>query len=60
MPVVHIFTFLLAPFASKSVNYARHSEFLNGRKNSEIDDIFIRWERFADFQTYFKDSLCFE
>ena len=29
-------------------------------KNSEIDDIFLRWERFVDFQTYFKDPLCLE
>ena len=40
--VVHIFTLLLAHFASKSVNYSRHSESLNNRKNAEINDIFIR------------------
>ena len=49
---------LLAPFASKLVNYSRHIESLNNQKNSEIDEIFLRWEPFVDFQTYFKDSLC--
>ena len=56
--VVHIFTLLLASFAFNLVNYSRHSESLNIRKNSEIDDIFLRWRRFVDFQTHFKDSLC--
>ena len=58
--VVHIFTLLLAPFASKLVNYSRHSESLNIRKNSEIDDIFLRRQRFVDFQTHYKDCLCLE
>ena len=40
--VVHIFTLLLAPFASELINYPRHSESLNIRKNSDIDDIFLR------------------
>ena len=43
---------------SKLVNYSRHSESLNIRKNSEIDDIFLQLQRFVDFPTYFKDSLC--
>ena len=34
--VGHIFTLLLAPFASKLVNYSRHSETLNFRKNSKL------------------------
>ena len=38
----HIFTFLFAPFASEFVNFLRHSESLNIRKISEIDDIFLR------------------
>ena len=29
-------------------------------KKFEIDDIFLRSQRFVDFQTYFKDSLCLE
>ena len=58
--VVHIFTLLLASFSSNSVNYSRHSGSLNNRKNSEIDDIFLRWEGFVNFQTYFKNSLCLE
>ena len=58
--VAHIFTLHLTPFASKLVNYSRLSESLNNRKNSKIDDIFLRWERFVDFQTYFKDSLRLE
>ena len=33
--------------------------FKNNPKNSEID-IFLRWEWFVVFQTYFKDSLCLE
>ena len=33
---------------------------LNIRKNSEIDDIFLRRHLVVDFQTYFKDSLCLE
>ena len=33
--VAHIFTLLLAPFASKSVHYSRRSETLNFRKNSK-------------------------
>ena len=40
--VAHIFTLLLAPFASKSVNYSRYSESLNSRKISEIGDICLR------------------
>ena len=55
--VVRIVTFLLAPFVSKLVNNLRHGESLNIRKISEIDDIFLRWQRFVGFQTYFKDSL---
>ena len=58
--VVYIFTLLLAPFASKLVNYWRHSESLNIRKNSKIDDIFLRRQLIVDFQTYFKDSQCLE
>ena len=58
--VVHIFTLLLTPFASKLVNYSRHSESLNLQKNSEIDDIFLQRQLIVDFQTYFKDSLCLE
>ena len=42
---------------SKLVNYSRHSESLNIRKNSEIEDIFLWSQRFVDFPTYFKDSL---
>ena len=57
---VHIFTLLLAPFAPKLVKYSRHSESLNIRKNCEIADIFLQWQRFLDFQTYFKDLLCLE
>ena len=47
---------------AKLVNHSRHSEFLNIRKNSEIDDIFlsITGTGFVDFQTYFKDSLYLE
>ena len=37
-----------------------HSESLNIRKNSEIDDIFLRRQQIVNFQTYFKDSLCLE
>ena len=33
---------LYASFASKLVNYSRHSESLNNRKNSKIDDFFLR------------------
>ena len=40
--LVHIFTLLLKHFAFKLVNYSRQSEYLNIRKNSEIDDIFLR------------------
>ena len=58
--VVYIFTLLWAPFAPKLVNCSQHSESLNIRKNCEISDIFLRWQRFVDFQTYFKDSLCLE
>ena len=50
--VVHILTLPLAPFASKLVNFSRHSESLKVRKNSEIDDIFLRSQRFVDFQTH--------
>ena len=58
--VVHICTLLLTPFAFELVDYSRHSESLTIRKNSEIDDIFLRYQRFVDFQTYFKGSLCLE
>ena len=57
--VAHIFTLLLAPFASRFVD-SRYSESLNIRKNSEFDDIFLQKRRFADFQIFFKDSLCLE
>ena len=40
--VFHTFMLLLAPFASKLVNYSRHRESLKIRKNSEIDDISLR------------------
>ena len=50
-------TILLVHFASRLVNYSRHSETLNIRKNSKIDDIFLRRQPIVDFQTYFKDSL---
>ena len=53
----YIFTLLLAPFASKLVNYSRHSESLNIRKNSEIDDIFLRRQLIVDFQTYFMTQI---
>ena len=43
---------------SKLVDYSRRSESVNFRKNSEIDDIFLRKQRIVDFQIYFKDSLC--
>ena len=43
--VVHIFMLLLAPFTSKFVNYSRLSKSWNKRKNSEVDDIFLRWEQ---------------
>ena len=55
-----IFTLLLTPFESKLANKLRHSESLNIRKNSEIDDIFLWRQLIVDFQTYFKDSLCLE
>ena len=51
--VVHIFTLLLAPLASKLVYYSQNSEPLNMWKNFTYDI----WKRFVDFQTYFKDSL---
>ena len=44
---------MLAHFASKLVNYSRHSEYLNIRKNSEIVDIFLPRKLIVDFQTYF-------
>ena len=40
---VNIFTLLLAPFRFKLVNFSRHGESLNIRKNSDFDDILIRW-----------------
>ena len=33
--IAHILTLLLATFASKLINYSRHSEILNFRKNSK-------------------------
>ena len=48
--VVYIFTLLLAHFASKLVNSSHHSESLNIRKNSEIDDILLRRQVIVDFQ----------
>ena len=57
--VILFFTLLLVHFASKLVNYS-HSESFNIRKNSEIDDSFLWWRRFVNFQTCFKDSLCLE
>ena len=60
MMVAHIFTLLLAHFASKLVSYWRHSETVNFRKNSEIDVIFLRKQRFHSLQTFFKDTLCLQ
>ena len=37
---------------------SRHSESLNTRKMSEIDDIFLRYQQFFGFQTYFSKSHC--
>ena len=34
--VVHVFTLLLAPFTSKSVEFLRHSETVNFRKDSKL------------------------
>ena len=34
--IVHIFTLLLVPFASKSVNYSKRSESLKIRKKSKL------------------------
>ena len=56
--IAHIFTLLSAPFGSKLVTYLRHSESLNIRKNSKIEDIFLWYQRFVDFRTYFNDTLC--
>ena len=47
-PLLYAF---LAPFASNLGNYSRHSESLNVRKNSEIDNIFLRRRLIVDFQT---------
>ena len=55
--IVHIFTLLLAHFASKLVNYLRHSETLNFRKNSK-STTFSFENTFEHFPTFFKDSLC--
>ena len=52
--VVHISTILLAPFASKLVNFSRQGESFNIRNNSEIDDIFLRRQLIIDFRTYSK------
>ena len=38
--VAHTFTFQLAPFASKLVNFLRHSETLNFRKYSKLTTFF--------------------
>ena len=50
--LAHIFTLLLAPFASKLIYHSQHSESLNNRKNSEIDDILLE----SDF-SIFKHNL---
>ena len=39
-------------------SFGTFCESLNIRKNSEIDDIFLRRQLIVDFQTYFKDSMC--
>ena len=46
-------------FVFKLVNHLGHCESLDIRKNSEIDEIFLWWQRFVDFQTNFKVSLIF-
>ena len=55
--VAHIFTLLLAPFASKLVYYSRRSESFVILRNR---DIFSRKRRFIDFEAFFKGSLCLE
>ena len=47
-------------FCAKIFNHWRHSESLNFRKNSKIDDIFLRRQLIVEFKTYFKGSLCLE
>ena len=54
------FKLLLAPFASKLVNYSRHSDISNFQKNSKFDVIFLQKQRFYRFQTFFKDSMCLQ
>ena len=51
MLVAHIFKILLAPVVSKLVNYSRHSETLNFRKNSKLT---IFWQQFDHFQNFSK------
>ena len=58
--LVHIFTLLLAYFASKLFNYSRHSETFKIQKNSVIGDISLWWQRFFDFQTKFEKVLYLE
>ena len=55
--VAHIFTILLAPFASKLVNYSRHSETLNFRKNSKSTTFFLRNSDLTIFK-HFSMSHC--
>ena len=51
---VHIFTFLLAPFTSKLVNYSRHSETLNFRKNSKSTTFSFENSDLSIFQLFSK------
>ena len=52
--VVHIFTLLLPPFASKLVNYSWHSEILNFRKNSKSTTFSFENSDLTIFQPFSK------
>ena len=56
----HIFTLLLAPFASKLANFWRHSETLSFQKNSKSTTISFKNSNLAIFKHFLKDSLCLE
>ena len=52
--VAHIFKLLLAAFASKFVNYSRHSETLNFRKNSKSTSFSFENSNFTVFKHFSK------
>ena len=55
--IAHISTLLLAPFLSKMINYSRHNEILNFRKNSKSTSFSFEKSDLTVFE-HFSKTYC--